>query len=463
MKIRKKITLWISGTALLSTIAFSGVIFWEMTEQPFKLIDKEIQHMAMALSDRIKSAGFSGAAVNSGNMPYDPDQYWIMARDNQGQVLYRSKLTEFTDLSDSSDKSVYIIERHIPRSDIWLKQDAKDDVMFRVMVIQKPINGRHLEIRIAKPIEDLEEELISLVLTVGGSLFLFSLVILILSHILAGRILKPVSTIIRQSREISDQSLDKRIPLGKNKDELYELSVALNKMFDRIQHSFNRQREFIGNASHELKSPITLLMLAQEDMLMAGNLPLPVEEGLIKQLETSRRMSHLVKNLLDLSRMEQQETLHIGPVAIDEVIGQVLDDYADVIAEKQIQVQTRMDVPCQVPGDHEKLFRLFVNLIDNAIRYNRPVQGIIHIQVELKKGRVRIDISNSGPAIPEPDIPHLFEQFYRVEKSRTKTLGGSGLGLAIAQKIVALHNGTIDIGNGPEQMIQTTLILPAGN
>ncbi len=463
MKIRKKITLWISGTALLSTIAFSAVIFWEMTEQPFKLIDKEIRHMAMALSDRIKAAELSGAAVDSGNMPYDPDQYWIMARDTQGRVLYRSRLTEFTDLPDSSEKSVYVIERHIPRTDIWLKQDASDDVMFRVMVIQKPVNGRHLEIRIGKPIEDLEEELISLALTAGGSLLLCALVIFILSHILAGRILKPVSAIIRQSREISDQSLDKRIPLGKNKDELYELSVALNKMFDRIQHSFNRQREFIGNASHELKSPITLLMLAQEDMLMAGNLPLPVEEGLIKQLETSRRMSHLVKNLLDLSRMEQQETLHIGPVAIDEVIDQVLEDYTDVIAEKQIQVQTRMDAPCQVPGDHEKLFRLFVNLIDNAIRYNRPVQGIIQIRVEQKKGRVRIDISNSGPAIPEPDIPHLFEQFYRVEKSRTQTLGGSGLGLAIAQKIVALHNGTINIGNGPDQMIQTTLMLPAGN
>ncbi len=88
--------------------------------------------------------------------------------------------------------------------------------------------------------------------------------------------------------------MDKRIPLEKP-DELYELSVALNKMFDRIQHSFNRQKEFVGSASHELKSPITLLMLAQEEMLMSEELSPSAENSLMKQLETSRRMSHLVK------------------------------------------------------------------------------------------------------------------------------------------------------------------------
>ena len=173
--------------------------------------------------------------------------------------------------------------------------------------------------------------------------------------------------------------------MGRNRDELYDLSVALNKMFDRIQHSFNRQKEFIGNASHELKSPITLLMLTQEDMLMAGNLSPEAEKGLIKQLQTSRRMAHLVKNLLDLSRMEQQENLSADQVVLNDVINRVLDDYADVIAETQTSVQTQMPESCLIRGDHEKLFRLFVNLIDNAIRYNLPTKGTIKIVIERKK------------------------------------------------------------------------------
>lgn len=463
MKIRKKITLWISGAALLSSIAFSSIIFWEMIGEPFKLIDREIIYMAQALADRIQDVKNPGNNLDLSGMPYDPDHYWIMAKDDSGKVLYRSRLTEFTDLVDSSEKSVYVTERHIPRSKIWLNQDTKDDVMFRVMVVQKKIDAHDLEIRIAKPIEDLEEQLTSLVVRVGGSLILCALAIFILSYVLAGRILRPVSAIIRQSREISEKSLDKRIPLGGNRDELYELSVALNKMFDRIQHSFNRQKEFIGNASHELKSPITLLMLAQEDLLMAGNLSPEAETGLIKQLQTSRRMAHLVKNLLDLSRMEQQENLSADQVVLNELIKRVLDDYADVIAEKRISVQTRMAESCLIRGDHEKLFRLFVNLIDNAIRYNSPAKGTIKIVIERKKNCVRVDILNSGTHIPEQDIPHLFEQFYRVEKSRSQAFGGSGLGLAIAKKIVTLHNGTINICNAPEQMIQTTLVLPTGN
>jgi len=415
--------------------------------------------MATVLAQRIEENDVNKKALNLNDMPYDPDEYWILAEDDQKKVRYRSKLTEFTDLPIPSGKTKFLTEKHIPRSRIWLKQDRDDDVMFRVMVVSKEINGRVFEIRIAKPIEDYEEELIRLGITIGSSLFLCAVGIFILSYVLAGRILRPISAIIHQSREISDKSLDKRIPLGKTKDELYELSVALNKMFDRIQHSFLRQKEFIGNASHELKSPITLLMLAQEDLLINEELSLPAQESLIKQLETSRRMSHLVKNLLDLSRMEQQERLNTQKTDLSELINRVLDDYADVLVEKQIEVENKIDARCLIMGDPEKLFRLFVNLIDNAIRYNLPEKGVIKISLTQSRSTVRIKILNAGLKIPEQDLPRLFEQFYRVEKSRSQALGGSGLGLAIARKIVSLHNGTISIRNAPDRMIQVMVEL----
>ncbi len=461
MKIRKKITIWISGAALFSTMVFSSIIFFELTQEPFKLIDKEIQHMAAVLAQRITKDTNKGGVFDPDSMPYNPDEYWIVAKDDQKKVLYRSRLTKFTDLSAPAGKTRFLIEKHIPRSSIWLKQDRNDDVMFRGMVVQQEINGRFVEIRIAKPIEDFEEELIRLGINTGVSLLLCALVIFILSYALAGRILRPISAIINQSREISEKSLDKRIPLGKTRDELHELSVALNKMFDRIQHSFIRQKEFIGNAAHELKSPITLLMLAQEDMLINENLSSSAEESLIKQLETSRRMSHLVKNLLDLSRMEQQDILHREKMDLSVLIKRVLDDYGDVLAEKQIHVHNQIDAPCPIMGDPEKLFRLFVNLVDNAIRYNLPEKGVIKISLAQSRTTVCIEILNAGLEIPEQDIPRLFEQFYRVEKSRSQALGGSGLGLAIARKIVSLHNGTIFIRNAPNRMIQTRVELPA--
>jgi signal transduction histidine kinase len=197
-------------------------------------------------------------------------------------------------------------------------------------------------------------------------------------------------------------------------------------------------------------------------MLINEALSLSAQESLIKQLETSRRMSHLVKNLLDLSRMEQQDRLHTEEIDLSDLLKRVLDDYADVLAEKQIQVHKQIDTACFMMGDPEKLFRLFVNLIDNAIRYNQPEKGVIKINLTQSRTLTRIEILNTGAEIPEQDLPRLFEQFYRVEKSRSQALGGSGLGLAIARKIVSLHNGTIVIRNARDQMIQTWVELPFG-
>ena len=463
MKIRKKITLWITGAALFSTIAFSCLIFWEMMEQPFQLIDRELQTMADTVWEKISKTDLtisSDRFLNLPGMPYNQDAYWIMIRDDTGKILYRSHLTEFANLIIPRGKSKYLIEKHIPRSGIWLGQDRSDDVMFRVLVISKDINGRHVEIRVAKPIEGLEEELIELAFEIGISLFFCVLSIILISHALAGRILNPISAIIRKSKEINEKSLDQRIPLGKSRDELYDLTVSLNRMFDRIQHSFNQQKEFIGSASHELKSPITLLMLAQEEMLMNGQLPSSQEKSLIKQLETTRRMSHLVKNLLDLSRMEHQETLNKVYTDLAQILLKVIDDYSDVLAEKQIVVRNDLPGPCNIHGDREKLFRLFVNLIDNAIRYNREANGEILIRGEKDKAGICIEIINSGRPIPEEDFAHLFEPFYRVEKSRSHTLGGSGLGLAIANRIVGLHNGKITITNETESLVKLTVNLP---
>ena len=423
--------------------------------------------MAEVLADRMKDVKSSNDAFDLSGMPYNPDSYWIVAqletKNGSGEVLYRSRLTEFTDLLIPKEKYAYLVEKRIPQSRIWLKQDSKNDVLFRVLLVREEIAGGKMTIRIGKPIEDLEEELIELGLNIGISLIFCALVIFILSYVLAGRILRPISAIIKQSGEISDQSLDKRIPLSKTRDELYELSVALNNMFDRIQNSFNRQKEFVGNASHELKSPITLLMIAQEDMLMSENLSPAAETSLMKQLETSHRMSHLVKNLLDLSRMEQQDVLHKSQVDLTLLIKEVIENYTDMLAEKRINVLNHMDSPGFVTGDPEKLFRLFVNLIDNAIRYNLPDNGTIEIRMKKFQRDVYIEILNSGLEIPDQDIPRLFEQFYRVEKSRSQALGGSGLGLAIAQKIVSLHHGRIAIHNAPGLMIQVTVCLPSDN
>ncbi|MBA3009147.1 MAG: HAMP domain-containing histidine kinase [Proteobacteria bacterium] len=459
MKIRKKITLWISGTALLSTIVFSCFIFFELMEEPFKYIDQEMQYMADALVEQMQKQGTEKGAYDLSHLPYNPDTYWIRVTNNKADTLYQSEITKFTDIPPSP-KTTYMVERVIPRAQIWLGQDDHDDVLFRVRVVKKKIDNLPIEVRIAKPIESLEEELLELLRYITVSLTVCTLIIIILSYQLAGKILDPVVSITRMSKEISEKSLDKRIPLGRNKDELYDLSFSLNKMFDSLQYSFKRQKEFIGNASHELKSPITLLMLAQEEMLMNDTLSASTLNDLTKQLDTTRRMSHLVRNLLDLSRLEQQETLIKVPVDVVTVVNQVLDDYAELFKAKNINIQNKLAQALMFQGDKEKLFRLVINLIDNGIRYNFENNGKLVVEGRKTNKGILLEIFNTGQAIPEKDLDRIFEQFYRVEKSRSITHGGSGLGLAIAKKIVQLHDGTIDITNEPGSLIKTAVFFP---
>jgi len=463
MKVRKKITLWIAGASLLSTVGFSVFIVYELMEVPYSLIDQELDHMAAML---VKAKGLNATenfTDNISSLPYTPDRYWIRISDDQGIPLYESALTSYTDVTDvsgSGEKKRYNVEKDISRAKIWLGQDDYDVVTFRVRVIKTSIDHHPVTVTIAKPIEDIEEEYNDLLRKTAISLLFCSLFIVVISYKLAGKILQPVASIAHMAKEISEKSLDKRIPLTRTRDEFHDLSQALNRMFDRLQFSFNRQREFIGNASHELKSPITLLKIAQEELLMDDQLSPPVRSNLTRQLNTTLRMSKLVRNLLDLSRLEQSETIKRVPVDLKLIIGQVLEDYKELLSDKDISVDCHLQDDLILQGDPEKLVRLFVNLIDNGIRYNLLKKGVIRVLGEKKRGKLLLKLSNTGERIPEQELSLIFEQFYRVEKSRSKVHGGTGLGLTIARKIVELHGGTIALTNEPGGFIQVSIFWP---
>lgn len=462
MKIRQKITLWISVTALLATVSFSAHIFLELLEEPMRLIDRELAHMAESLFEQGENSGDERWTINETELPYSPNLYWIKVFDGESRVLYQSSLVSFTEIESAGDKKRYNVEKTISRKLIRLDQDAHDEVKFRVREIKRQEGERILTMRIAKPIEELEEELLDLLREVGAGLAVCTLLIVLVSYQLAGRIMQPVVSINRLVREIREKSLDRRIPVGENRDELATLAISLNQMFDRLQYSFARQKEFVGNASHELKSPITLLLLAQEELLLTPGLAEGMRKDLARQLDTMRRMNKLIRNLLDLSRLEQQESLHLETLDLAGLIKMVLEDYREMLAATQIKVSTDFSGNLSLQGDPEKLQRLLINLMDNAIRYNKRRDGLIKIAVHHANGFLCLKLANAGQVIPPEDLERVFDQFYRVEKSRSAGHGGSGLGLTIARKIVELHNGTISISS-KDGWTEVAVMLPEGN
>ena len=451
MKIRTKFTLGISLVALIMTVIFSTIVYTQLLRESYKFVDKELNVVAEAIFGDLDFRGSGQDRQLTQQYAYLVERYWLKILDNSGKVVFTSPLAEKFDIPSRQDKSKYLISAKIPLSSLWidpddrheLKEITDDTVKFRVRTLTKNRTEETYTILIAKPLLFLDLELYELITRLAVSLAATGLFIFLVSYFLAGGLLRPLTTINQDIKEIRDNSLDRRIILGRSRDELYTLSESLNKMFDRLQHSFQHQKEFIGNAAHELKSPLTVLMLGHEEMLTA-NPPEPLRREMEKQLDTMHRLSKLVRNLLEISRLEQNETCAHEPVNLYQLTSQVLDDFRELLEARDITATCNM-AESSLRGDPEKLLRLLINLIDNAIKYNAAENGELRITFRKTRDQLHLTIANTGPEIPAADLPKIFDQFYRVEKSRSQLFGGVGLGLTIVRRIVDLHGGSITI------------------
>jgi signal transduction histidine kinase len=459
LKIRYKITLWIAGAGVLASLVFSVIVFREMAEQPFRLIDRDLESMAGTAVRLFETTKTQSKPVHQKDFPLDTERYWIKIYNDHMHVLYQSKLTRFTDLPFKSTIQPYMAKRIISKERINLGQDSKNEVIFRIKAFNFRLHGQPCKVLIGKPMEKLEEEISDLVQGIAIGLSAATLLLLVLSYYIAGKILSPINVINRMAKDINDRSLDQRIPLGKSKDELYALSESLNRMFDRLQYSFAVQKQFIADASHELKSPITLLSLFMEDAIHLKELPETFRLRLIKQYDTLQRMRRLVKNLLDLSALEAKETVDFEEFVLSPLVRSVHDDYIELFKAKQIEMKIDVPEDLRIRGDRDSLQRVLINLVDNAVKYNMDC-GRIEIAAEVKNNMVHLSIFNTGIGIPSKDIDRVFEQFYRVEKSRSSKYGGSGLGLTIVKRIIELHRGNITIESEPNAGTRINIRLP---
>jgi two-component system OmpR family sensor kinase len=459
LKIRYKITLWIAGAGILASLVFSVIVFQEMAEQPYRLIDRDLESMAGTAVRLVERTATQSKAVAQEGSPIDTERYWIKIYDDRMHVLYQSKLTRFTDLPFRNTIQPYMTKRIIPKERINLGQNRKNEVIFRIKTFNNRLRGQPCKVLIGKPMEKLQEEITDLVQGITIGLSAAMLFLIVLSYYIAGKILAPINVINRMAREINDRSLDQRIPLGRSKDELYELSESLNRMFDRLQYSFAMQKQFIADASHELKSPITLLSLFMEDAIHLKELPETFRPRLIRQYDTLQRMRRLVKNLLDLSALEAKVTIDFEEFALSPLVRSVHDDYAEVLEARQIDMKIDIPENLRIRGDGDALQRVLINLVDNAVKYNMD-RGRIEIAAEVKNNMVHLSVFNTGKTIPKKDIDRVFEQFYRVEKSRSSQYGGSGLGLTIVKRIIELHRGNITIESEPNAGTRIDIRLP---
>jgi signal transduction histidine kinase len=263
---------------------------------------------------------------------------------------------------------------------------------------------------------------------------------------MSGRALSPIHRITETAATIDAQSLSRRLALRGSDDELDRLSSTINRMLDRIAASYDRIAQFTADASHELRTPVTLIRSNAELLLMGPNEPARIEQGLTDILQESDYMSRLIGDLLTLARSGVEDsTVRMEIFDLDESVGAVLPRARSQAALREIAIELVLSGQVVALRGNQKIVeRILMILTDNAIRYS-PCGGKIWISTWTGKASCGFIVRDNGIGIAPSDQERIFERFFRVAAARTPRDGGSGLGLSLVKSLVDLHGGSIDV------------------
>jgi len=302
----------------------------------------------------------------------------------------------------------------------------------------------------------LENFRINILLAILITLFLGSLG----GWVISRRGLSPIRVIIEATNKITATSLKERLPAPHSGDEIDYLVNTINHMIARLESSFKKMAQFSADVSHELRSPLCSLKGETEVTLSQDRSLEEYRNVLAKNLETFDSLNKTIEDLLLLSKTDSGNVpLDLATIRLDNLLSNLYDLFKVLADQKNINFTTSPMEKVELKGDKTKLQQLFSNLIDNAIKYT-PAGGEINLSLKKQPDQIEVMVKDSGIGIPENELPHIFDRFYRVEKSRSKATGGTGLGLSICKWIVKAHQGEIKAESTPGKGSAFTIILP---
>lgn len=278
------------------------------------------------------------------------------------------------------------------------------------------------------------------IITVGGLL-------------LVQRALRPVELITRAAEQITQLNLSERLPVTKSGDELEQLSGALNRMIARLDDALQNSKRFAADASHDLRTPLTILRGELESLVEEPQLDEALRGRLAGLLEEAVYLSKIVEQLFTLTQLDRSESrAEWTRFDLAELARTTADQMSLLAEDKKIALACAAGQPALVQGDRSRIKQVIVNLLDNAIKYTPP-RGRVQVRIKAMNGHAVLEVEDSGIGIPPEALPHVFERFYRVDKARSTGAESAGLGLAIVKAICAAHdaevtaNSTLNVGS----------------
>jgi len=323
-------------------------------------------------------------------------------------------------------------------------------------------------VRFALPLSRVQPEIRSIYRIVLFGAVAAVIIALIVAYFVSRNITLPIRQMQETAQQIAKGDFGRRVRI-KSKDELGELAKSLNTMADELQQKMENLRrmdrmrtDFVANVSHELKTPLTLIrgyIETLEDRAMDDRKTAAKFISIIK--EHADRLGNIVNDLLSLSELElSDDSVHKTEFDLKELIDEISLGFGRVLAEKkQTLTVSSQEGDLRIRADYDKIEQVFVNLIDNAIKYTKE-SGCIELSLVEQDRAVCINVQDNGIGIPKEHRDRVFERFYRVDKARSRDLGGTGLGLSIAKHIVLAHNGKITIESELNKGTEISVTLP---
>ncbi|MCX6155376.1 MAG: ATP-binding protein [Candidatus Kapabacteria bacterium] len=458
-KISTRITLWYALSTGVTILIMASVMYNIFEFQRRKAIDEDLIDFAETLVSDLPAeqpdleSAFD-RLIERKERPSSKPRTHRFALSSRDSIIYEAGSFQNLDsiLNIAEDKNEFSFSK--PFNTVNLNGQDYRTYSHQIKLKHFPES----ELIVFTSMERLNESLVLL----RQIIFLvtpFGIILAVLIGYLIARLsFRRVRQITETASAISVTNLDLRVPVGRSQDELSELASTFNNMINRLDSTFKSQQRFIADASHDIRTPLTVIQMELELILEKKNQTIEFQEAIERALKEVSRLNYLSDNLLILARADaNQLNINKKILRLDELLLDCLNQLYTLAKSKNISYLINLDDAVEANVDESLLKRVFYNIIENAIKYS-PENNKLTVVLSSTDKAVIIKMKNYGMPIPEQQLEKIFDRFQRGDKARTSK--GFGLGLAIVQAIVKAHDGTVNISSNAEDGTIISLSLP---
>ncbi|MCX6563491.1 MAG: ATP-binding protein [Candidatus Aminicenantes bacterium] len=424
--VRRRLTLWYTLALALIVLVFSLSVYVFVKSRLFRQLDQQLDMEFSTIAGELTEDPVDTREL-------DPDGFtrlFLLVRGNK--VLFRSEAYQKAGLPE-------ILPESNEKYRTVLSVSGK---RYRSATATTP-NGFLLTVALGE--EGVRTTIKTLFMILALALPIALALAALGGYVMAGRLLKPVAAMAEKADKIGAENLSERLPVENPEDEFGKLAGVFNRTLARLQDAFERLQRFTADASHELRTPLTALQSVGE-VALQENLDVEAYRDCIgSMLEETARLTRLVESLLLLTRADSGRLLlNRKGQNVTAIVEKAVDDMRVMAEEKNQNLSTDLTRDVQANIDEDTLRRAVVNILDNAIKFT-PQGGAVAVRLKETKGRIVLEVEDSGSGISPEHREKIFDRFYRVDQGRSRDAGGAGLGLAIAKWAVEANGGRLEL------------------